>query len=1051
MKKITLTLIILFLGFITGFGQTIYDWDNAAPDGNWRQGAAGIRWNPGGLWDNPPNGQILRFNNDHELNMTNNVSNYQLHGIIFGDANNMLSPRSLNGNDITLEDYSGTDSSIKNNSQATHTVNLNITLQNRDVQLNPINGNLIFNGTINNAGKYVKIFGNNLKTITFNGSISGSGGFSVEQNSIVYFNTPNTYTGVTNLTAGTIHLGANDIINDTSKLSINGGTFSTGETIGYSDQLGALIIANSGTIHLGIGSHQLKFADSHNENWATFQNLTIKGWNNGGKIFVGTNSNGLTNNQLSQIQFEGFPIGAKILTTGEVVPAIANIGDIIITEIMADPTVVSDIDGEWFELYNTTNTDINIQGWIISDGGTTSHTHIINHSVIVPANNYILLAKNGDSATNGGLPSAAYDYDAITFANTSDTVSISLGILVIDSVSYDNGDTFPKTAGKSMTLRTTKFTDILNDSGYNWCDGVSVYGDGDFGTPGTANDNCKCNNLEVITWDTVSGIKAWRNESGAIVSPTTENNIKIKKSYNTNTIGNSIEACRCKVMSGGTLTITANKYLKVIGDIEISAASASITVKNTGAVVQVNDDATVTGSGTFKVNVTTTPLLDTDRFTYFSSPSTGNNLDVFSWANLAYMWSFDGTTQNWHYEASPASVAMDAAQGFAVQDNNTSDTTNGDQETTIFNGAFNNGVFSQPMYYQVAGAPDPSDSSSALVGNPYPSAIDSDKLFTANPQLAGIYIWNHDSPLGNNYGDWANNDYIVCSAGNACTSAPSGGPNATHNGYIATGQGFFATANVANPADLVFNNAMRVAGNNDQFHRTPSEDRMWINLTDSTIGYYSQTLFRFTSNGNENLNNQYDALRLGSNYGLSFYSITHDTNDKLAIEDRGLFADDITIPVGYTVNNPAVTQLTFSIDHFQNLEGVNVYLKDNLLNITHDLKLADYTFGISTTGEVNDRFELLFSRNALATTNFEVSKDRLVVSNQGNSQIKVNMLDGSVISNLKAYNTLGKLVINTYANSNSFVINTTLKRGQIVFIKATLENGQILKKKFIKL
>jgi hypothetical protein len=70
-----MSLLLLLSAFLLlstkGSGQTTYDWFDTAPDGNWRQGAAGARWT-GGLFDEPPFG-ILRFNNNHQLTMTNNV------------------------------------------------------------------------------------------------------------------------------------------------------------------------------------------------------------------------------------------------------------------------------------------------------------------------------------------------------------------------------------------------------------------------------------------------------------------------------------------------------------------------------------------------------------------------------------------------------------------------------------------------------------------------------------------------------------------------------------------------------------------------------------------------------------------------------------------------------------------------------------------------------------------------------------------------------------------------------------------------------------------
>ena len=61
--------------------QPLFDWKGDAPDGNWKRGADGGRWfgtsgtsacTGSGCWDEPPFG-ILRFNNNSELNMNNNI------------------------------------------------------------------------------------------------------------------------------------------------------------------------------------------------------------------------------------------------------------------------------------------------------------------------------------------------------------------------------------------------------------------------------------------------------------------------------------------------------------------------------------------------------------------------------------------------------------------------------------------------------------------------------------------------------------------------------------------------------------------------------------------------------------------------------------------------------------------------------------------------------------------------------------------------------------------------------------------------------------------
>ena len=56
-------------------------------------------------------------------------------------------------------------------------------------------------------------------------------------------------------------------------------------------------------------------------------------------------------------------------------------GDLLITEIMANPAAVSDSNGEWFEIFNTSSNAINLNGLIIKDNG--SNLHIIDHSMPV--------------------------------------------------------------------------------------------------------------------------------------------------------------------------------------------------------------------------------------------------------------------------------------------------------------------------------------------------------------------------------------------------------------------------------------------------------------------------------------------------------------------------------------------------------------------------------------------------------------------------------------------------------------------------------------------
>jgi len=183
---------------------------------------------------------------------------------------------------------------------------------------------------------------------------------------------------------------------------------------------------------------------------------------------------------------DGFGMHTSDCTTP---PVSTEEGDIIVTEIMNNPSAVSDSEGEYFEVYNTTGSDIDLDGWTISDDGADSH--VIDDSLIVPAGGYAVLGNNADMGSNGGAP-VDYSYGSGWFlSNGGDEVILTdPSGTEIDRVEYDGGPNFPDPTGASMNLDPMALDFTSNDNGSNWCTSTSAYGDGDLGTPGAANDMC---------------------------------------------------------------------------------------------------------------------------------------------------------------------------------------------------------------------------------------------------------------------------------------------------------------------------------------------------------------------------------------------------------------------------------------------------------------------------------------------------------------------------------------------------------------------------------
>lgn len=167
-----------------------------------------------------------------------------------------------------------------------------------------------------------------------------------------------------------------------------------------------------------------------------------------------------------------------ISETSQILPS-----DIIITEIMANPKTTSDATGEWFELYNQTENEIDLSGCELTDNGTNN---FIISQLIIPPQSYVVLARSDNPDENGGLI-PDYIYNSYTLANTEDAIILTCQETEIDRVEYSLSLGFTIPDGASFFLKDLT---LDNNVGDNWCASTSVYGWGDQGTPKLSNDDC---------------------------------------------------------------------------------------------------------------------------------------------------------------------------------------------------------------------------------------------------------------------------------------------------------------------------------------------------------------------------------------------------------------------------------------------------------------------------------------------------------------------------------------------------------------------------------
>lgn len=170
-------------------------------------------------------------------------------------------------------------------------------------------------------------------------------------------------------------------------------------------------------------------------------------------------------------------------------------GSIVVTEFMKDPMAVSDARGEWLEVENRSDADIDIEGWTLRDDGSNSTVLVADvpgEGIVVQAGEFLVLGRNADPTLNGGVRLGDV-YSGFTLANGADQIILEApGGIPMDRVDYlDAGDGgWPDASGASIALSPGFVGTPSAADGSSWCSGTEPMPLGDLGTPGDMNSDC---------------------------------------------------------------------------------------------------------------------------------------------------------------------------------------------------------------------------------------------------------------------------------------------------------------------------------------------------------------------------------------------------------------------------------------------------------------------------------------------------------------------------------------------------------------------------------
>ncbi|SVC12668.1 uncharacterized protein METZ01_LOCUS265522, partial [marine metagenome] len=313
--------------------------------------------------------------------------------------------------------------------------------------------------------------------------------------------------------------------------------------------------------------------------------------------------------------------------------------NLVINEIMQNPSAVNDSEGEWFEIVNIGNYAADLENWVIKDNGIDTHT--ISSSLVIEPDDYLVFGNNSSSSTNGGVI-VDYQYLDINLANGDDElILVDPNGVVFDSVAYDGGPdaggTFPDPTGASMALQSPE---LDNNVSSNWTESTLQFGDGDYGTPGMPN---YMSNIELdtsfVNFDTVN---VNETATSTVVISNTGNDDLVVDSISVYSGGGSgryslsFDGDDDKITITNSSSVTINDYLSIQAWIKISTTPGQQKLIGKGAGVNYAGDYLLGTTGDGKISA----IINTSN-NGWAGVVGSTNLPLNEWTHVSF--TYDGS------------------------------------------------------------------------------------------------------------------------------------------------------------------------------------------------------------------------------------------------------------------------------------------------------------------------------------------------------------------------------------------------------------------------
>ncbi|REE25523.1 putative secreted protein (Por secretion system target) [Winogradskyella pacifica] len=522
-----------------------------------------------------------------------------------------------------------------------------------------------------------------------------------------------------------------------------------------------------------------------------------------------------------------------------------------------------------------------------------------------------------------------------------------------------------------------------------------------------------------------------------------------------------------------------NQYVYVTDDVNIDDVDSKIYLRDEAQLLQ--GDGTTGNSGSGQLSVYQTGTVNQWSYNYWCSP-VGNNSGAFgnedarvnliddatgliSSTEALFTSSYDGSSSPltiaqrwlWTYQTSDqyldwvfvgATGNIKPGLGFTMKGNGTGLTGS---QVYDFRGKPNNGTITN----------DVANGLNTLVGNPYPSAMDSAAFIHDPANQASIngtlQYWEQDG----NVPSHVLQDYIggyslftIDEFGGIITNTPAvfftydeqdninplppPGGSGTKQAlrYIPIGQGFIVegiAGTPGSPATVYTRNSHRAfakeSDGESYFFRNSNDngtaENTGIQYQTNGLSIIPEDYKRFRINVDFNddesqytrqlILNFHDSATAGFDYGLELIrSESYDSDAYFSLDEKVYsgqafpFEESLVIPISIAIEQQQPLRFRiFDIQNFEDSQGI--YIHDNDTNTYINLRHLDYELNIEP-GNYTDRFTIVFTSQTLSVDEFDTTTLTL---NQNNTlhQLSVQNPKGLDIKSIEVYDVTGKRMI----------------------------------------